>query len=124
MVRNEFTFPSADGRTAIHAAEWLPETAPRAVLVLSHGVSEHILRYEPFAAFLTEHGFAVCGHDHLGHGLSVRRARPGCTSAPGAAGTMWSETCTPGGSWRGSGFPACRCSCWATPWAPSWPGRI
>ena len=58
MVRNEFTFPSADGKTAIHAAEWLPETAPRAVLVLSHGVSEHILRYEPFAAFLTERGFA------------------------------------------------------------------
>ena len=76
MVRNEFTFPSADGRTAIHAAEWLPETAPRAVLVLSHGVSEHILRYEPFAAFLTEHGFAVCGHDHLGHGLSVAEGAP------------------------------------------------
>ena len=76
MVRNEFTFPSADGRTAIHAAEWLPETAPRAVLVLSHGVSEHILRYEPFAAFLTERGFAVCGHDHLGHGTSVAEGAP------------------------------------------------
>ena len=24
MVRNEFTFPSADGKTAIHAVEWLP----------------------------------------------------------------------------------------------------
>ena len=76
MVRNEFTFPSADGKTAIHAAEWLPETAPRAVLVLSHGVSEHILRYEPFAAFLTERGFAVCGHDHLGHGTSVAEGAP------------------------------------------------
>ena len=76
MVRNEFTFPSADGKTAIHAAEWLPETAPRAVLVLSHGVSEHILRYEPFAGFLTERGFAVCGHDHLGHGTSVAEGAP------------------------------------------------
>ena len=50
MVRNEFTFPSADGRTGIHAVEWTPDMAPRAVLVLSHGVSEHILRYEPATA--------------------------------------------------------------------------
>ena len=31
MVRNEFTFPSADGRTAVHAVDWLPEGRPRAV---------------------------------------------------------------------------------------------
>ena len=76
MVRNEFTFPSADGRTGIHAVEWTPDMAPRAVLVLSHGVSEHILRYEPLAAYLTERGFAVAGHDHLGHGLSVAAGAP------------------------------------------------
>ena len=28
MVKREFTFPSADGKTAIHAVEWLPEGAP------------------------------------------------------------------------------------------------
>ena len=76
MVRNEFTFPSADGRTGIHAVEWTPDMALRAVLVLSHGVSEHILRYEPLAAYLTERGFAVAGHDHLGHGLSVAAGAP------------------------------------------------
>ena len=27
MVRNEFTFLSADGKTPIHAVEWLPEGA-------------------------------------------------------------------------------------------------
>jgi len=27
MVRNEFTFPSADGRTGIHAVEWTPDMA-------------------------------------------------------------------------------------------------
>ena len=123
MVRNEFTFPSADGRTGIHAVEWTPDMAPRAVLVLSHGVSEHILRYEPLAAYLTKRGFAVAGHDHLGHGLSVR-GRPGCTSDPGAAGTGRCRTSMPGGSWQGSGSPAFRCSCWGIPWGPSWPGRI
>ena len=87
MVRNEFTFPSADGKTAIHAVEWLPEDSPKAVLQISHGVSEYILRYEPFAEYLTERGFAVVGHDHLGHGGSV---------APGAARLYFG----PKGSWN------------------------
>jgi len=71
MVRNEFTFLSADGKTSIHAVEWLPEGQPRAVLQIAHGVSEYILRYEPFATYLTEQGFAVVGHDHIGHGSSL-----------------------------------------------------
>ena len=71
MVRNEFTFLSADGKTPIHAVEWLPEGQVRAVLQISHGVAEYILRYEPFAEYLTARGFAVVGHDHLGHGQSV-----------------------------------------------------
>lgn len=76
MVRHEFTFPSADGKTSIHAVEWRPEGEIRAVLQISHGVSEYILRYEPFAAFLTERGFAVAGHDHLGHGGSIAPGAP------------------------------------------------
>lgn len=76
MVKREFTFPSADGKTAIHAVEWLPEGAPRAVLQIAHGVSEYVLRYEDFAGYLTERGFAVVGNDHLGHGLSVSDGAP------------------------------------------------
>ncbi len=87
MVRNEFTFPSADGRTAVHAVEWLPEDRPRAVLQISHGVAEYILRYEPLAEYLTARGFAVAGHDHLGHGGSV---------APGGARLYFG----PKGSWN------------------------
>ena len=71
MARNEFTFPSADGKTQIHAVEWLPDGEVRAVLQIAHGVSEYILRYEPFANYLTARGFAVVGHDHLGHGSSA-----------------------------------------------------
>ena len=76
MVRNEFTFLSADGKTPIHAVEWLPEGQARAVLQISHGVSEYILRYESFAEYLTVRGFAVVGHDHLGHGQSVAEGSP------------------------------------------------
>ena len=76
MVRHEFTFLSADGVTQLHAVQWLPEGEVRAVLQLVHGVAEYILRYEPLAAFLTERGFAVVGHDHLGHGFSVAEGAP------------------------------------------------
>jgi len=76
MARREFTFPSADGRTPIHAVEWLPEGEIRAVLQLAHGVSEFILRYEPFAEYLNAHGFAVVGHDHIGHGDSLAPGAP------------------------------------------------
>lgn len=76
MVKNEFTFLSRDGKTALHTAEWLPEGTPRAVLQISHGVSEYILRYGEFAQYLTERGFAVVGNDHLGHGMSVAGGAP------------------------------------------------
>ena len=76
MVKNEFTVPSCDKRTALHAVEWLPEGRTRAVLQISHGVSEYILRYGDFAEFLTARGFAVVGNDHLGHGQSVSQGAP------------------------------------------------
>lgn len=63
----EFTFLSSDGKTRLHAMQWLPEGTPRAVLQISHGVAEHIGRYDGFARYLNEQGLAVVGHDHLGH---------------------------------------------------------
>lgn len=68
----EFTFPSSDGLHQIHAMEWLPAgRAPKAVVQLIHGIAEYIARYDHFARFLTEHGYAVVGHDHLGHGKTA-----------------------------------------------------
>ncbi len=67
-----FTFPSADGCTHLHAIEWMDDTqSPIAVLQLTHGVAEYIQRYDGLARYLASHGFAVVGHDHLGHGRSV-----------------------------------------------------
>lgn len=66
----EFYLPS-NGAGRIHCALWTPETAPRAVVQIIHGIAEHIGRYDHFANFLTERGFAVCADDHMGHGLSV-----------------------------------------------------
>lgn len=76
MLKNEFTFPSCDGKTTIHAVEWLPEGEVRAVLQIAHGVSEYAGRYEPLAEFFTEHGYAVAANDHLGHGQSMTPGAP------------------------------------------------
>ena len=68
----DFTFPSSDGATRLHGRLWRDDAQPpRAVLQIAHGVSEYIGRYDRFARFLAEKGFAVAGHDHLGHGQSL-----------------------------------------------------
>mgnify|MGYP002671989494 FL=1 len=71
-VKETFTFLSADGKTNVHAVKWVPESGEyRAILQITHGMIEYIERYEAFAEFLTEKGFMVVGHDHIGHGESV-----------------------------------------------------
>lgn len=72
MVTNNFTFLSNDGKTAVHAVKWIPDSGEyRAILQISHGMTEYIERYVPFAEFLTTKGYMVVGHDHIGHGQSV-----------------------------------------------------
>ena len=69
-MKKHISFPSSDGKTKLHAVIWAPETAPRAILQISHGMVEYVERYEGFAKFLNEHGILVAGNDHLGHGDS------------------------------------------------------
>lgn len=71
MKKRDFYYPSADGKTKIHAIEWAPDDKPIAVLQVAHGVTEYIERYEDFARYFTEKGIVVVGNDHLGHGLSI-----------------------------------------------------
>lgn len=72
-MREDFTYPSKDGKIQIHAIRWTPDEGEiKAVLQITHGMIEHIERYEPFALYLTQNGFAVVGHDHIGHGSSIR----------------------------------------------------
>ena len=72
MIRTtHFHYPSARDGCSIHALEWAPEGPPRGIVQLVHGISEHIGRYDETARFLAEHGFLVCGEDHLGHGRTV-----------------------------------------------------
>ena len=76
MKKREFYYPSADGRTQIHAVEWRPDGDPVCVLQLIHGMAEYADRYDPFARYLADRGILVTGNDHLGHGKSVGENHP------------------------------------------------
>lgn len=43
----------------------------KGIIQISHGMIEHIGRYEETAGYLAKKGYIVVGHDHLGHGQTV-----------------------------------------------------
>lgn len=52
----------------LHGVIWQPEGEIKAVLQVTHGMTEHVGRYEVFASELCSHGIAVAGFDLRGHG--------------------------------------------------------
>ncbi|MDR3053620.1 MAG: lysophospholipase [Coriobacteriales bacterium] len=61
----------ATATTTPIAATATSSAVPCGIVQIAHGMAEHIERYRPFARFLAQNGFVVCGNDHLGHGKSV-----------------------------------------------------
>ncbi len=64
-----------------------PESSPKAVIQIVHGMCEHKERYVPFMEFLCSNGYASIIHDHRGHGASVK--------SPDDLGYMYT------GGWKG-----------------------
>lgn len=69
MNRIEDSFSGCDS-LKISYRYWLPSTAPKAVLVISHGLAEHGERYMNLVDYFVPGGYAVYSLDHRGHGLS------------------------------------------------------
>ena len=91
VTKDIYSFRSADDvGTTIHCVKWMPaEGGVKAVLQIAHGMQEYIERYSPFAEYLAEKGFAVMGHDHIGHGDSVSSSEDrGIMHTDRAADTM------------------------------------
>ncbi len=68
MQRSERTTALPDGQK-IALYEWRPQN-PKAVVLLVHGLGEHAGRYEHVAQAFNDHGYALVGFDHPGHGKS------------------------------------------------------
>src|ERR1700744_247957 len=69
MTRTERNFDGLGGVRIVYDV-WTPDTAPRAVVVLSHGLGEYARRYDHVAQRFAEAGLATYALDHRGHGRS------------------------------------------------------
>lgn len=68
------SFRSSDKAHDIAYYVVFPTGSVRGVVQIAHGMAEYFERYNAFADYLADHGFVVCGEDHLGHGSSVNGA--------------------------------------------------
>ncbi len=65
-------YTSENQQSDIGYRKWVDEAGtPKAIFQIVHGMAEHIDRYDHFARFLAENGFAVFGNNHIGHGDSA-----------------------------------------------------
>lgn len=83
MKESTFALDTSDGQR-LFTYRWLPDgDAPKAVVQIAHGASEHSARYRRVAEALTVAGYGAYAADHRGHGRTAADfgrfgvARPG-----------------------------------------------
>ncbi|KFM62829.1 Monoglyceride lipase, partial [Stegodyphus mimosarum] len=54
----------------IYCYYWKPAEVPKAILLISHGFTEHCMMYDELAHEMARRRFFVFAHDHMGHGHS------------------------------------------------------
>ena len=79
------TFTDTDG-VEVATRWWLVED-PKALVLISHGASEHSGRYGRFAGALNAAGYAAVALDHRGHGLTSPSSGSGVIG-PGGGGAL------------------------------------
>jgi alpha-beta hydrolase superfamily lysophospholipase len=70
VKHTQLEWKSSDGIT-FFGQVWEPDTAPRAVVALVHGLGEHSGRYAHVASVLSQAGYALMAFDLRGHGRST-----------------------------------------------------
>lgn len=69
MTSTELQWQTEDN-LKIYAKSWIPDTEPKAVVAIVHGLGEHLGRYEHVAKFFVDNNFSVIAYDRTGHGKS------------------------------------------------------
>ncbi|WP_131697851.1 alpha/beta fold hydrolase [Pseudomonas sp. JAI120] len=62
---------TANDHSRLYVNQWLPDAAPKALLMLSHGMAEHSGRYARLAEALCGAGFGLYAPDQRGHGRTA-----------------------------------------------------
>ncbi|MGN0345821.1 MAG: alpha/beta fold hydrolase [Lachnospiraceae bacterium] len=71
-MKTIFQIRSSNKISWLQVTMWEPEGDIKGILQISHGMKEHMERYDAFARYLNEKGILVVGNDHIGHGKSVQ----------------------------------------------------
>ena len=74
MKTESFEIPSSDQHT-IRGTHWRAQDQVHGIIQIFHGLGEHHMRYERFAALAAARGFSVVAHDHRGHGAQAKELR-------------------------------------------------
>lgn len=69
MNHSEDTFVGAGGRSMYYQS-WAPETSPRGMILVVHGLGEHSARYQCLATYFVARDYVVGALDLNGHGYS------------------------------------------------------
>ena len=72
MNKQKLFFDSTNGADKICYFKYSPDTAPKAIFQIVHGMAEYAERYEGLAEILCKNGFVVYIHEHVGHGSSAK----------------------------------------------------
>ena len=70
MKSSTFTFTDQDG-IEIFVYKWEPESEPKAVVQIIHGLAEHAKRYTRVAEALCKEGYICYANDQRGHGMTA-----------------------------------------------------
>jgi alpha-beta hydrolase superfamily lysophospholipase len=69
MAKNTFNISGADGKK-LYTSLMIPDSEPKAIVAIIHGLSDHIDRFEYVSSFLNKYDIATIGMDYQGHGKS------------------------------------------------------
>ncbi|MHA2247121.1 MAG: alpha/beta hydrolase [Candidatus Hodarchaeales archaeon] len=69
-MKHSEDFISANDGTKLYYQIWKPDTAPKAIIQIVHGLAEYTSRYLNVVNALVPAGFGIYGKDHRGHGKS------------------------------------------------------
>ena len=77
-----------ENNNTLHGVLWTNGDSPKAILQITHGMTEHIFRYKEFAKALTAQGIAVAGFDLRGHGRNLSNSGCATFTEDGWDGTL------------------------------------